>query len=374
MTPEPWDDVQRLLDAACAAGVTAGASLCVVAPGQAPRSLWSGCAEVRPLRRPVGAETWFDLASLTKVLCTTSLAMAFVADGRLDLERPVRRWVPAAPPGVSAAHLLQHSSGLPAWSPLYDEVIGSGLAWGGREARAMVLDRVCRTPPLAAPGQRHCYSDLGFLLLGAVLEAVGGAPLDLLYAALVRAPSGIDLRWGVAGAAATEDCPVRGGVVVGAVHDLNAAVLGGVASHAGLFGTALAVASAGAWVLAGGPGGGGDSGLDVLRRFAGREGPGSHALGWDRPTPGACSAGPRWPADGLGHTGFTGASLWLAPRSGIAVALLCNRVHPRVDGGSRPGAVASPRTLQFRALRPAVHEAVIDALSAEGTWQGVAPR
>jgi serine-type D-Ala-D-Ala carboxypeptidase len=371
---DAWQAVQRLLDEACAAGITAGASLSVVVPGRASRSLWSGCAEHRPLRRPAAEDTWYDLASLTKVLCTTSLAMAFVADGRLDLERPVRRWIPAAPAGVSAAHLLQHSSGLPAWLPLFDDVIGRGLAWGGRDARAAVLDRICRAPLHAAPGQQHCYSDLGFLLLGAALEVVGGAPLDVLFATHVRGPSGVDLRWGAAGAAATEDCPVRGGVVVGTVHDLNAAVLGGVASHAGLFGTARAVASVGAWVLAGGPGGGGDTGLDVLRRFSGRDGPGSHALGWDRPTPGACSAGPRWPSDGLGHTGFTGTSLWLAPRAGVAVALLCNRVHPRVDGGSWPGAVVSARTRQFRALRPAVHEAVIDALSAEGSWPGVPSR
>lgn len=364
-----WSKLEALIDLGLAEGLYAGAALCVRGPDAEIFVTERGFAERIPRMRPVARDQAWDLASLTKVLCGAPLAMALVADGRLDLDAPLVEILPDAPPGVSARHCLQHASGLPAWRPLYEVALAHGWAWGSETTRRRLLDLVRCTPLQATPGERHVYSDLSFLLLCSALEAVGGDRVDRLWERLVRAPSGVDLRFGWPGAAATEFCPVRGGVVVGTVHDLNAAVLGGMSTHAGLFGSARAVAAAAAWQLRAWTGEAGE-GLDpaVVRRFWSEPGPGSHRLGWDSPTPGLCSAGPRWPLDGVGHLGFTGCSLWVAPRQGVIVAFLANRVHPYVEGGSVPGAPDTPRYRALRALRPRLHEAVIDALLAQGAW------
>lgn len=365
-----WSSVERLLDEAIGQGLTAGASICVRTAEGEIYSSDRGMAERAPRPRPVGRDLAWDLASLTKVLATTPLAMVLSGQGALDLDAPLCELVPDAPPGVTARHCLSHASGLPAWRALYEIAVAQGMPWGTEATRRRLVATAVSTPPVAAPGERHLYSDLGFLLLGAALELAGGDRLDRLFERHVRAPSGADLRWGWPGAAATELCPVRGSVVVGTVHDLNAAVLGGISAHAGLFGSARAVAAAAAWQLRAWAGA--QQGLEpqVVRQFWSWQGPGSHRLGWDSPTPGACSAGPRWPLDGVGHLGFTGCSVWIAPRQGIVVALLANRVHPMVEGGAVPGAPDSPRYQAFRALRPRVHEAVIEVLMGTGRWAG----
>lgn len=360
--------VSQVLAAAVQAGVVPGAALAVVGP-QGPLLLHHlGQAELQPRPRPVQADTAWDLASLTKILATTPLALALAEDGLLDLDRPLRALLPDAPEGVSARHCLQHSSGLPAWAPLFEEVIAERSSWGTASLRQRLMQRARTIPAVAAPGRAHCYSDMGFLLLGAALEAAGGDRLDRLWEQRVRAPMGQDLRWGWPGAAATEDCPERGRVLVGEVHDLNAAVMGGLAPHAGLFGDALAVASAGAWLLACGRGEARGLRPETVQRAFTEAGPGSHRLGFDSRSPEGSSAGRHWPLDGVGHLGFTGTSLWLAPTQGVAVALCTNRVHPEVEGGARPGQPPGPRTLAFRALRPAVHEAVVEELRREGLW------
>lgn len=355
--PDAPASVVALLDDALAQGWMAGCAVCVRTPD---RVLWryeAGAAELRPRARPVAPDQAWDLASLSKVLATTPLWMRWAGRG-WDLDAPITNWLPDAPAGVTVRHCLQHSSGLPAWRPLFEEVAASGRAWGTAATRAWVMAAARTTPVTAPPGTKHTYSDLGFLLLGALAEHVGGDRLDRLIEQEVRAQHGADLRWGWPGAAATEDCPVRGGVVVGTVHDLNAAVMGGIAPHAGLFGSATAVAEAAAWQLRAWCGDT-STGLDpaVVRHFWSAVGPGSHRLGWDSPTPGACSAGPRWPLDGVGHLGFTGCSVWIAPREERIVVVLSNRVHPDIEGGARPGA-DGPRTRAFRALRPALHTAI----------------
>ncbi|RME20642.1 MAG: esterase, partial [Deltaproteobacteria bacterium] len=223
----------------------------------------------------------------------------------------------------------------------------------------------------AAPGAVHCYSDLGILLLGAALEVVGGDRLDRLWDARVRRPTGVDLRFGWPDAAATEDCPVRRRVIVGEVHDLNAAVMGGIAPHAGLFGSAGEAAACAAWQLRAWQGRG-DEGLDpeLVRTAWGWTAAGSHHLGWDGVSQPGSTAGPSWPPDGVGHLGFTGTSLWVAPRQDVIVCLCTNRVHPTIEGGASPGQPVGPRTRAFRALRPAVHRAIVAALAAGGRWPG----
>ena len=374
MSAEPWGEVTALLDGAVRAGLFAGCALCVTTREGEALAVQRGQAELRPRARALRPDHPFDVASLTKVLCTTPLALALADAGRLDLDGPAADWLPGADPRITARALLHHGSGLPAWNRIYAEVEETGLAWGSPAARAFAMRAAWTTPLEAEPMARHRYSDLGFLTLGALLEAAGGDRIDRLWERHVRRPAGVDLRWGWPDAAATEDCPVRGRVVVGEVHDLNAATMGGIAPHAGLFGSARAVAALAGWQLAAWQGQlvGGPS-PERMRAAWSAEGPGSHRLGWDGVTAGASSAGPRWPLDGVGHLGFTGCSVWVAPRQGVVVAFLSNRVHPEIEGGAVPDAPEAARYAAFRRLRPALHTAIVDALDGLGCWDPDAP-
>lgn len=303
----------------------------------------------REPERAATVATPYDLASVTKPFAGGAVAAALVRDGALDLDADVRRVLPEVPPGVTARHLLLHASGYPAWAPLYEGVARE--AWGTPEARDAILLAARRTPLQSAPGSAHCYSDLGFLTLLALLEAVGGARIDALLQATVLDPVGADLRWGWPGAAATEDCPVRGHVVEGEVHDLNTAAMGGLSTHAGLFGTAHELGRLTAALVA--QTHGVDHGLPDLGAAWRAQAPGSHRLGWDGVTRGGyTSTGAHWPDDGVGHLGYTGTSVWVAPSRQVVVALLTNRVHPVDDKAP------------IRAARPRVH----DAVAAELGW------
>jgi len=367
MGASPWSEVEAIVEDTLAHGACAGMAVSVRSLRGELFLLERGHAEVCPRRRAVRSGQVFDVASLTKVLATASICGVLVDRGELDLDAPLSELLDGAPPAVTPRLCLSHASGWPAWRRLFDLAEAESMPWGTASTRNHLL-RTCWTTPLEAqPGERHRYSDIGMMALGAYLERLTRQRLDLLWHRLVGAPSGIDLRWGWPGAAATEHCPLRGRVVVGEVHDLNAAVLGGIAAHAGLFGSASSVAALGVEALRG-LGGDGLISPATTRAFWTHQGPGSHHLGWDGITPGGSSAGDRWPLDGVGHLGFTGCSLWLAPRQGISVAVLSNRVHPVVEGGSVPGAPLHPRYRRFKAMRPAVHNAVVGALTQLGQW------
>ncbi len=269
----------------------------------------------------------YDLASLTKVLCTTEVTMRAIADGRLELEGVH----PLLPRGVRLRDLLQHASGWPAHRELYRVVLPDVA-----DRRAMIVREALATLPEAPPGMRHVYSDIGFLGLGAVLEDVLGARID---ACLERSWPGHPFAWSHPASEPT-DGP-RGGPV----NDGNARAMGGVAPHAGLFGTALDVVRAGArWLT-------GEVPMAPLA-FTTR-GPGSHALGWDTAEPdGTSSAGAAPPADAVGHLGYTGTSIWMSPSRRRIAVLLTNRVALTLE----PGPV--------RALRRAFHQAAWELGSA----------
>ncbi len=358
--------VDGLLKEAVASGVFPGTSICVRSASTVHHQYSVGSAEVRPEARPATNETVWDLASLTKALATAPIAMAMVDNGLLDLDAPVRAVLEDAPDGVTARHLLSHTSGLPAWVSMAERL---GLEGAGTDAVREKVLRIARTTPVnAAPGAQYEYSDLGFLTLCALLESLGGARLDGLYERYVREPSGVDLRFGWPSAAATEECPHRGSLMRGEVHDLNAWLMGGVSSHAGLFGTAEDVAAGAAWQLRVWQGAEG-LGLSpqVVRDFWSATAVGSHHLGWDGVSPNG-SAGPLWPKDGVGHLGFTGCSVWIAPKQDLVVAWLTNRVHPEIEGGAVPDAPISPRYAAFKSLRPLVHSAVVKAMKSSSDW------
>jgi CubicO group peptidase (beta-lactamase class C family) len=271
--------------------------------------------------------TIFDLASLTKVIATASLAMAHVGGGRLDLGAPVADWLPAwksdARRAVTIRDLLDHSSGLPARL--------SG--WLQTAGRAGFEQLIAATPLERPPGSAAVYSDVGFILLGLLLEKVGGGPLDRQFAGLFgRLLDPIQYRPMAhlyERTAPTEFDPWRGRMLCGEVHDENAAAIGGVAGHAGLFGTAEAVGTFARLVLKtfdeptvlGTP--------DLMRTFAARSAApqSSRALGWDTALP-TSSSGRRMSQTAIGHTGFTGTSLWIDEARDVYAVLLTNRVHP----------------------------------------------
>ncbi len=328
-------------------------SLCVMAGGTEVFHRTIGMARRDP-PRPAHANQAYDLASVTKALAGTVVTASLVQEGRLSLDGPVADWLPDVDPRVTLRHLLDHSSGALWWRAYHQDVTGQ---WGTAAARDTILSAARAEPLVTPPGAAYRYSDTGYLLLTQVIEAAGEAPLDVLFHHRVRVPSGVhDLRFGWPHAAATEHCPIRGAVVEGTVHDPNAAAMGGVSAHAGLFGTARSVAALGQALLhaARDPASSSLPGTTLARFFADRSGPGSHALGFDTISPGYTSTGSHFPPDTVGHLGFTGCSLWMVPSRDTVVALLSNRVHPDDE-----------RTA-IREARPRIHDAVATALG----WAG----
>ncbi len=320
---------------------------------------------------PIDDHTAFDLASLTKPVCTTTLLADAVGRGVLDLRAPLGAFVPDAagqPIGeVALRHLVAHTSGWPAWSDFF----AATTALDDPVARAAEVRRlVLATPLQQPPGTVALYSDLGFLALGWVLEAAAGVRLDQLFERTVAAPLGVRLAFApmcsapLEPAVATEIWPPRcpaGLALQGVVHDDNCAALGGIAGHAGLFGSAGDVGRwAAAWL---GALCGADNKLrldrDLVRSWVATPAVtgSSWRLGFDTPTPPGSTAGDSAPSDTFGHLGFTGTSVWLAPSLQAAAVLLTNRVHPTRD--DKAG---------IRQLRTALHDLAWSALRDHAGW------
>ena len=296
----------------------------------------------------------YDLASLTKVVGTTTAAMVLYDQGKLDLEAPVSTYLPAFSGGwkdsVTVRHLLTHRSGLPAGRDLWR------VARTPDEARAAVLSTnlECR------PGQCYIYSDLGADVLGFVVEAVAGESLDVFLHDKVFEPLGMtdtffkpadSLTYRIA---PTEIAPPRGYPLRGEVHDENAYALGGVAGHAGLFSTAADLSIFAQMMLNGGMYNGVRILSDTTVSLFTRRAAGTRALGWDT-ADGDGGSGKFLDSRAYGHTGYTGTSIWIDPERQTFVLLLTNRVH--AARARRPAKVIS----DVRAdLADAVAAAVVD--------------
>jgi CubicO group peptidase (beta-lactamase class C family) len=362
-----------LLDSVIGAGTAPGAVLGVSLAG---RHYFYGAGRLglADPTRPDSA-TVYDLASLTKVVSLTTLVMLAVDEKKIELDLPVAREVPAFAAGpdstvrgtVIIRHLLTHSSGLPAWRPLYQEA-------ASRTAALALVDTTDLTNP---PGTRYVYSDLGAIVLTQAVEHVMGARIDTLFDSLIARPLGLrDTRYLPPEAwrpriAPTENDPWRGRVLRGEVHDENAARLDGVSGHAGLFSSARDLVRFADWLLEEENGepptvSGGASRpfrspfpihLLSVREFTHRQDlpPGSsRALGWDTPSEGG-SGGRRLSPLSFGHTGFTGTSIWIDPARRLAIVLLSNRVHPTRE---------NPR---FGPVRALLADRVLQALVSERT-------
>ncbi len=330
-----------------------------------------GASVLSPERHEARAETRYDLASLTKVMATTPALMLLVGEGRLGLDQPVAELLPAfgerGKQDITARHLLTHSSGLRPWrayhADLRERELRRGVTLlGTPEARESILNRVLRSAPVHAPGEATVYGDLDVIALGALVEAAAGEPLDAFCRKRVFEPLGmsetdfhsIPFRGARGGIAATEDCPWRDKVVWGEVHDPNAWAMGGVAGHAGLFGTVADVMRYAEAMLAADRGESPLFSQELAREFFRRQEmtEGSDwALGWDTPTPGQSTSGQYFSRHSIGHTGFTGTSLWIDLERGWIVVLLSNRVH-----------LVAKRS-RFE-LRPRVHDLIWEAFLA----------
>jgi CubicO group peptidase (beta-lactamase class C family) len=303
-------------------------------------------------RRPMTADTVFDLASLTKVTATLPGLLCLADLAEVGLDQPARRYLPEfAGPGkdqVTVRHLLAHISGLPAERKYYQRLSDPG------QVRAAALAE----PLVAAPGSAFCYSDIGFIVLGELAAAVAGCGLDVLAQEAVFGPLGMTSTrfrppagW-ASRIAATE--PVGGVAKVGVVHDENAEALGGVAGHAGLFGTAADLARyAVAWATGeGAPGAPFWKLRDEALRCQTDGLGGRRGLGWGLREDRWDNMGDGWPPTGAGHTGFTGTSLSVDPVTGLWAVLLTNAVH--FGRGPEHSVVG---------LRKQVHAAVAAALA-----------
>lgn len=297
---------------AVAAGRIPGATFGIVSADGRRAVRVAGMAARVPEPEALTEQHWFDLASVSKVIATTSMILMLADKGRIDLDRPLTDAIPdlrqydvanAAERKLTFRDCLAHRTFLPAVEPIY--------TYGGdpERLRAFVLQREWRHGP-------PVYSDINFMLLGIAIERITGAPLS-------DWPLGPGLGFGPppGPAVATEACPWRGRVMKGEVHDENAWALGGAPGHAGLFGTVAGVLGFAAGLLDG-------SGASPFMIAAIRTPVYEHrTCGWERRFAG-WSGGDACSDETIGHTGFTGTGLWIDFERGAAWTLLTNRVHP----------------------------------------------
>jgi CubicO group peptidase (beta-lactamase class C family) len=300
---------------------------------------------------PIERESIFDLASLTKVLATTSMAMILYQGGLLDLEMPVVGILPEfrGDPRraiVTFRQLLAHSSGLPAYERLFLRA----------KSKDELLREAFSVPLKNDPGTHAEYSDVGFILLGAALERIAGEPIDRVCQREIFGPLGMShttfnppAAWRSRIVPTADDRTFRKRVIQGEAQDENASVMGGIAPHAGLFSNVSDIAVFANAILSGGfaaicP--------ETVRLFTRREeSPAgtSRALGWDTPSS-PSQSGKYFSQSSFGHLGYTGTSLWIDAERKISITLLTNRTWPDCENWA------------IKEIRPAFHDAVMEAL------------
>ncbi len=315
-----------------------------------------------PASTRVQRNTIFDMASISKAMATTSMAMLLWERGQLNLDEPLARRVPEfLQPGcedgplaarraqVTPRMLLAHCSGLPAYSPLYKT-----------SATANALLEACLYMPLEAPpGTQAVYSDIGFILLGHLLEQIAGEQLDSFCHREVFAPLGmsstmycppVKLRATISPTADKDN--FRGRILQGEVHDHNCWRLGGVSGHAGLFSNVPDTLRLADCLL---NGGGNIFRPETISRFTARQNipPSSGwTLGWDTPTA-PSSSGTLFSPHSVGHLGYTGTSLWIDFDKHVAIVLLTNRTYPGDDAAASES---------IKNIRPRFHDALMREL------------
>jgi CubicO group peptidase (beta-lactamase class C family) len=356
LKPHPTEivrPIQQLLHEAIAARAFPGAALIVSRGGKVVLEACAGAHTYDPHSFPVTAETVYDLASLTKVMVTTPLCMKLVEAGKLRLDEPIGKVIQeftgdeGRPERVTFRHLLAHSSGLPAHRKYFEHAHHAD----------QVLQQVFETLLEADPEERTEYSDIGFMLLGAAIERLIGTKLDVLAHRDIFAPLGISCSYGplthVHHVAPTlEAVDFRDRRICGQVNDENAWVMGGVAGHAGIFGTARDVDAFAQMMLRGGAPLLKAATVALFTRREPSPAGTSRTLGWDTPSQPSQSGKYLTPRS-YGHLGYTGTSLWIDPERELAITLLTNRTYP--DNTSE----------KIKQFRPRIHDAVIESLNLQ---------
>lgn len=312
-------------------------------------------------------DTLFDIASLTKVMATTTAIILLIRDGYLEIDDRASKFIPSlnkyGKGDITIRHLLSHSSGFPAWKPYYEKACDNEGIIPDQTTRNFVFEMVHKEELIYPVGTDSKYSDLGFILLGEIIEGLTENSLedfckeqifnplnmkDTFYLRLPREKNSEKERF-----AATENCPWRKRMLRGEVHDANAYAMQGIAGHAGLFATGKDVYLFAREILKSLKG---ESKLipkEMMEEFSRRQGivrNSSRALGWDTPSRIFSTSGKYFSKNSIGHTGFTGVSLWIDLKREIIIVLLSNRVHP-----SRENEV-------FNRFRPYIHDEVMKEL------------
>ncbi len=328
------------------------ASIAVTSRGKLVALKVLGRFTYEPGSSPIATATVFDLASVSKAVATTSVAMILYERGLIDLEAPVVSIVPefagsdARRSEVTVHMLLAHSSGLPAYEGLFLKA----------KTRDELLAAAVTTPLTADPGTRAEYSDIGFIILAIALERVADESLDRFCQREVFGPLGMlhtafnpPAAWRASIPPTADDRTFRKRIIQGEVQDENASVLGGVAGHAGLFGTAEDLATFAYVLLQGGRPMVRPETLELFTRRETTPAGTSRALGWDTPSS-PSQSGTYFSARSFGHLGYTGTSLWIDLERQLSITLLTNRTWPDCSNKA------------IKDVRPAFHNAVVEAL------------
>jgi CubicO group peptidase (beta-lactamase class C family) len=335
-----------------------------------------GFRSLFPEHTTLQPNTIFDLASLTKPLATTLAIMLLTGEGIVRTEDRIDRFLPTfgvfGKQRTTVRQLLTHTSGLPAWKPYYEEVIkvekaGETNFVASRAAKRFVTELIHAEKLVHPPATQCVYSDLGFILLGELVETVTAMTLDEFCRQRIYAPLGlcstgfVDLtrprtervEWAHELIAPTEECPWRKKILCGEVHDDNAYAMGGVAGHAGLFASArdihLLLACLNRCLR------GADSFLPqaIVAEFLTKDASvnnATFALGWDTPAAGKSASGGAFSPRTVGHLGFSGTSIWWDLEKNCYIILLTNRVHP------------SRKNEKIREFRPHIHNLIMKAM------------
>lgn len=378
-----FEPVKSALSEAVREGVFPGAVLYV---GRAGKPIYRGSFGNRTLRpaasgdstildsTAMSVDTVFDIASVTAGIVTTTLVMKLVEMGRIRPEERVSRHLQGfgvlGKSPITIQHLLSHTSGLPAWHPFYEELIEANESarlgiLTSRGAHDYVQNAVMRFPLKGEVGGKPQYSDMNFMVLGFLVEAVTGLSLDrvatdlVLHPLRMRCSSFIDIASIKSGVlhpvtdciAPTEECNWRGKTLCGEVHDDNAWAMGGIAGHAGLFSTGGDLHLFGREMILASLGRSSLIKRATLETFVGSgANPLPGKLGWDSPSRENGMIDSGLSSSAFGINGFTGCSIWIDPAAGADIVLMTNRIHP----------YRSNKKIQ--AFRPNLHKLVLEAL------------
>ena len=335
---ELFTEAYNVLENAITDSISPGAQVAIIYKNKLIASKGLGHQTYQPESPEVTNKTIYDLSSITKVAATTLLAMQLYEKNQLKLDIPVNSYLPRFQGGlkdsVTVRHLLTHSAGIYWRKEL----------WKMAQNKKQALNYICKLPLDYTPGDSMIYSDLGFIILGEIIETVTGKTIDQLAEKMIYKPLGMNYTMYNPPKSLLEQIAptevggdLNRGLIHGQVHDENAYFLNGVAPHAGVFSTAEDLAVLAQMLLNGG--------IYRHKRFLspqtiqfwtsrqnipiGSE----RALGWDTPSEEGSSAGDFFSKNSFGHLGFTGTSIWIDPERQIAIVLLTNRVHPTRERG-----------------------------------------